>query len=301
MTGFLQQLLNGLMTGSSYAVIGLGFGLVFGVMRVCNVAHAQFFMLGGYVGFVVGLPFSMMAPGLSIVARIGIFVVVVAAAMLFMGLVGVIVERVIVRPLRGTQVMIPFIATAGAATALQYAVQAIFGADPVLVPRFIPSRTYYFAGLNVTTAQMTTLVGMVAMLVGVRYYVLRTRWGQATRAVAEWPYVAAACGVNVDRVFQLTLAISAAAGAVAGVLVSNLYASASPFMGDLFGTKAFICVLVAGNRKIEGMMLIGLIVGIAEALVAGYVSSTYRDAVAYLILVLILGFRPAGLFGSYEE
>jgi branched-chain amino acid transport system permease protein len=300
MTGFLQQLLNGLMIGSSYAVIGLGFGLVFGVMRVCNVAHAQFFMLGGYVGFMVGLPFSIMVPGLPIAARIGLFVVVVAAAMLVMGLFGMLVERVIVRPLRGTEVMIPFIATAGAATALQYAIQVIFGADPVMVPRLIPSRTYYFAGLNVTTAQMTTLVGMVTMLVGIRYYVHRTRWGQATRAVAEWPYVAAACGVNIDRVFQLTLAISAAAGAVAGVLVSNLYESASPFMGDLFGTKAFICVLVAGNRKVEGMMLVGLIVGVAEALVSGYVSSTYRDAVAYLILVLILGFRPAGLFGSYE-
>lgn len=301
MTEFFQQLLNGLMIGSSYAVIGIGFGLVFGVMRVCNVAHAQFFMLGGYVGFVVGLPFAMKAGPVSIAERMGIFVTVVVAAVVLMGLVGVIVERIIVRPLRGTPVMVPFIATAGAATALQYGAQLVFGADPVLVPRLIPSTTLYLAGLNVTSAQITTLVGMVAMLAGVRYYVHGTRWGQATRAVAEWPDVAAACGVNVDRVFQATLAISAAAGAVAGVLVSSLYASASPFMGDLFGTKAFICVLVAGNRKIEGMMLVGLIVGISEALVAGYISSTYRDAVAYLILVLILAFRPAGLFGSYEE
>jgi len=300
MTGFLQQLLNGLIIGSSYAVIGLGFGLVFGVMRVCNVAHAQFFVLGGYVGFLVGLPFVTLG-GLPIAARVGMFVAVILAAVLFMGLVGLIVERIIVRPLRGTPVMIPFIATAGAATALQYSCQLIFGADPVLVPRFIPSTTFYFAGLSVTTAQLMTLIGMVAMLAGVQYYVLYTRWGQATRAVAEWPYVAAACGVNINRVFQITLSISAAAGALGGVLVSNMYASASPFMGDLFGTKAFICVLVAGNRKIEGMMLVGLLVGIAEALVAGYVSSSYRDAVAYLILLAILAFRPSGLFGSYED
>jgi branched-chain amino acid transport system permease protein len=300
MIGFLQQLLNGLIIGSSYAVIGLGFGLVFGVMRVCNVAHAQFFMLGGYVGFLVGLPFVTLA-GLPIEVRIGMFVAVVLAAVLMMGIVGLVLERTIVRPLRGTAVMIPFIATAGAATALQYASQLIFGADPVLVPRFIPSTTFYFAGLNMTTAQLMTLAGMLAMLAGVQYYVHNTRWGQATRAVAEWPHVAAACGVNVNRVFQITLSISAAAAAVGGVLVSNMYSSASPFMGDLFGTKAFICVLVAGNRRIEGMMLVGLIVGIAEALVAGYLSSTYRDAVAYLILLGILTFRPSGLFGSYEE
>jgi branched-chain amino acid transport system permease protein len=300
MTGFLQQLLNGLIIGSSYAVIGLGFGLVFGVMRVCNVAHAQFFMLGGYVGFLVGLPFVSVG-GLPIEARIGLFVAVVMAAVLLMGVFGLVLERVVVRPLRGTAVMIPFIATAGAATALQYTCQLIFGADPVLVPRFIPSTTFHFAGLHMTTAQLMTLVGMVAMLAGVQYYVHSTRWGQATRAVAEWPHVAAACGVNINRLFQITLSISAAAAAVGGVLVSNMYSNASPFMGDLFGTKAFICVLVAGNRRIEGMMVVGLIVGIAEALVAGYISSTYRDAVAYLILLGILAFRPSGLFGSYEE
>ncbi len=285
---FLQQVLNGLMIGSTYAVVALGFSLVFSVMRVVNMAHPEFFMAGAFGAFVT----------ITYVTRnfFGVLVggIVVAAV------VGLVVERLAIRPVRGRYILIPFIATSGVGIALQHGAERIFGSDPVLVPAVMPSVSYSLGPLLVTRMQLITLGTAAVLMLALRYYVRNTKWGRATRAVAERPDVAAAFGVDVNLVSRLTIGISALMAGAAGVTIGLLYTSAWAFMGGLYGLKSFVCMLVAGNRYIEGVMVIGLLLGVLEALVSGYVTSTLRDAVAFGVLVVVLVFKPNGLFGSYD-
>jgi len=263
---FLQQVLNGLMIGSTYAVVALGFSLVFSVMRVVNMAHPEFFMAGAFGAY------------LTIRHVTTNFFGVLAGGMLVAAVIGLVVERLAIRPVRGRYVMIPFIATSGVGIALQHLAERVFGSDPVAIPPVVPTVSYTLGQLSVRN----------------------TKWGRATRAVAERPEVAAAFGVDVNFVSRLTIGISALMAGAAGVSIGILYTSAWAFMGLLYGLKSFVCMLVAGNRHIEGVMAIGLLLGVLEALVSGYVSSTLRDAVAFGVLVVVLVFKPGGLFGSYS-
>src|SRR5262249_60377143 len=156
------------------------------------------------------------------------------------------------------------------------------------------------SGVRVTSMQIPTVLTAVLIMLALRYYVYRTRWGRATRAVAEKPAVAAACGVNVNLVSQLPVSIASVMAGAAGVALGLLYSSAAPFMGLLYGLKSFICMLVAGNRYIEAIMAVGLLLGVVEAMVTGYVSSNLRDAVAFALLLAGLFFPPPGMFCSFE-
>ena len=300
MEQFFQQLINGIMIGSTYAVVALGFGLIFSVMRVVNLAHPEIFMVGAYVAFVVITRLHIPGQGLGVSVAVGVFLLVLVLAMVATGVVGLILERLVVRPTRGTYILTPFIATSGVSIVLQNGAQRVFGPDPVRVPSVIPAHTFAVSGVRVTSMQITTVLTAVLIMLALRYYVYRTRWGRATRAVAEKPDVAAACGVNVNLVSQLTVSIASIMAGAAGVTLGLLYSSAAPFMGLLFGLKSFVCMLVAGNRYIEAIMAVGLLLGVVEAMVTGYVSSNLRDAVAFALLLAVLFFRPQGLFGSYE-
>jgi branched-chain amino acid transport system permease protein len=300
MEQFFQQLVNGIMIGSTYAVVALGFGLIFSVMRVVNLAHPEIFMVGAYVAFVVITRLHVPGQGLGVSVAVGVFLLVLVLAMVVTGMVGLVLERLVVRPTRGTYILTPFIATSGVSIVLQNGAQRIFGPDPVRVPSVIPAHTFVLGGVRVTSMQITTVLTAVLIMLALRYYVYRTRWGRATRAVAEKPDVAAACGVNVNLVSQLTVSIASIMAGAAGVTLGLLYSSAAPFMGLLFGLKSFVCMLVAGNRYIEAIMAVGLLLGVVEAMVTGYVSSNLRDAVAFALLLAVLFFRPQGLFGSYE-
>jgi branched-chain amino acid transport system permease protein len=300
MEQFFQQLINGLMIGSTYAVVALGFGLIFSVMRVVNLAHPEIFMVGAYVAYVVITRLHLPGQGLGVSVAVGVFLLVLVLAMVATGVVGLILERLVVRPTRGTYILTPFIATSGVSLVLQNGAQRVFGPDPVRVPSVIPAHTFALSGVRVTSMQITTVLTAVLIMLALRYYVYHTRWGRATRAVAEKPDVAAACGVNVNLVSQLTVSIASVMAGAAGVTLGLLYSSAAPFMGLLFGLKSFVCMLVAGNRYIEAIMVVGLLLGIVEAMVTGYVSSNLRDAVAFALLLAVLFFRPQGLFGSYE-
>jgi branched-chain amino acid transport system permease protein len=300
MEQFFQQLINGIMIGSTYAVVALGFGLIFSVMRVVNLAHPEIFMVGAYVAFVVITRLHLPGQGLGVSVAVGVFLLVLVLAMVVTGVVGLVLERLVVRPTRGTYILTPFIATSGVSIVLQNGAQRIFGPDPVRVPSVIPAHTFVLSGVRVTSMQITTVLTAVLIMLALRYYVYRTRWGRATRAVAEKPDVAAACGVNVNLVSQLTVSIASIMAGAAGVTLGLLYSSAAPFMGLLFGLKSFVCMLVAGNRYIEAIMAVGLLLGVVEAMVTGYVSSNLRDAVAFALLLVVLFFRPQGLFGSYE-
>jgi branched-chain amino acid transport system permease protein len=300
MTTVMQQVVNGLMAGSVYAVVALGFALVFSVMRVLNMAHPDLAMVGAYVAYLIGTKaFPDQVGSLSAGSAIGVFALFLLAGMVVSGGAGAILERVVIRPTRGRYLLIPFIATAGVAIFLENGANRIFGANPVPVPSVLPYHVFNIAGVSFTAMQLATFVTAMVMMAAVHYYVSRSRWGLATRAVAESSDVAAGCGVDVNSVSRRTVVIASAMGGAAGVTIALLQTNAAPFMGLGLGLKAFVVMLVAGNRRIDGILIVGLMLGVLEAMVSGYLSSDLRDAVAFGLLLTILLFRPSGLFGSY--
>lgn len=285
---FLQQLVNGLVIGSTYAVVAIGFALAFTVLRVINFAHPDIFMVGMFAGLVAGIQWPVL----------GIAVVLLTGA-IGAGIVGFVLERTVIAPLRGRDVLMTLIGTLGVAIMLQNGMAVIAGPDPVAYPALIPRRFIDIGPVSLTLRQVVNF-GICLLLLGlVSIYVRATPWGRATRAIAERPDVAAAFGVNVARICQFTVILASTMAGVAAVSVGVLYGSAHAFIGLLYGLKAFICMLVAGNRYFEGVMVVGLAIGVVEALVTGYVSSSLRDAAAFFILIGVLYFRPNGLFGSY--
>jgi branched-chain amino acid transport system permease protein len=292
-----QQLINGVTLGCAYAVVAIGFGLIFSVMRVVNLAHPDFMMLGAYSVFGVTKIMTSAAPTAN---PFLILVLMVVVAVVISATAGLIVGETIVRPLRGHNVLIPFLATAGASIVIQNAVQVVFGPDPVGIAGIIPSFVVPVGLLSFTSAQVLVVVIAILILAGISFYVRGTRSGLAARALAERPDVTASCGVNINAVSRRTMMISAGSAGLAGLGLALLSGSASPTMGATYGVKSFVCMLVAGNRRIEGIMLVGLAVGVTEVLISGYLSSSYRDVLTYSLLIGVLFLRPGGIFGSYK-
>ena len=286
---FIQQLVNGLIIGSTYAVVAIGFALVFTVLRVINFAHPDIFMVGMFAGLVAGTHISDN------------FLVVLVCGALGAGVVGLALERAVLRPLRGRDVLMTLIGTLGVAIMLQNGAAAVMGPDPLAYPPAIPVKLLFSERIILTSTQAVNFLVSIVLLIGVSLYVRKTRYGRATRAIAERPDVTAAFGVDVNRVSQVTVVLASVMAGVAAVSVGVLYGSAWAFVGLFYGLKAFICMLVAGNRYFEGVILVALLLGVIEALVTGYVSSNYRDAAAFVVLIGVLYFRPNGLFGSYES
>ena len=285
---FLQQVCNGLVIGSTYAVVALGFALAFR----CFASSSSRIRTSSWSGCFPGCSrqiFSVWRAGLCLAGRRG------------RGRhLGFVVERTVIAPLRGRDVLTTLIGTLGVSIILQNGMAALMGPDPVAYPTLIPNRFYDIGPVTLTLRQISNFGLSILLLAGVSFYVRVTKIGRATRAIAEQPDVAAAFGVNVARVCQLTIVLASTMAGLASVSVGALYGSASAFVGLLYGLKAFICMLVAGNRHIEGVMAVALCLGILEALVTGYASSTLRDAVAFFVLIGVLFFRPDGLFGSYS-
>ena len=287
---FLQQVANGLVIGSTYAVVAIGFALAFTVLRVINFAHPDIFMVGMFTGLVAATQYPVLGLGL-----------VMLAGMLGAGAVGFVLERTVIAPLRGRDVLMTLIGTLGVAIMLQNGMALIAGPDPVAFPSLLPRRFIDIGPVALTLRQIANFVICLLLLALVSFYVRGTSYGRATRAIAERPDVAAAFGVNVGRICQFTILLASLMAGAAAVSVGMLYGSASAFVGLLYGLKAFICMLVAGNRYFEGVMVVALAIGIIEALVTGYLSSSLRDAVAFFVLIGVLYFRPNGLFGSYSS
>ena len=286
---FLQQIANGLVIGSTYAVVALGFALAFTVLRVINFAHPDIFMVGMFAGLVAGVQFP----------EGGLLLAIVVGAVVA-GAVGFLIERAVIRPLRGRDVLSTLIGTLGVAIMLQNGMAIIAGPDPVAYPLLLPRKMIDIGPVALTFKQLVNFGICVLLLAFVSFYVRGTRIGRATRAIAERPDVAAAFGINVGLICTVTIVIASMMGGVAAVSVGTLYGSAWAFVGLLYGLKAFTCMLVAGNRYFEGVMVVGLAIGVIEALVTGYVSSSLKDAVAFFVLIGVLYFRPNGLFGSYS-
>jgi branched-chain amino acid transport system permease protein len=287
----LQQLINGISIGAVYALIALGYTMVYGILRFINFAHSDVFMVGAFIGYFVGkhLPEGTVWGGLC----------ALAAAMLGCAVLGIVIERLVYRPLRGGPTLNVLITAIGVSLFLEYTGQLVFGATPRSFPQIFPEKTIALGGLIVSTNQLLVIVVAAALMVALQFAVYRTKIGMAMRAVALNPKAAQLVGVNIDIVISFTFALGSALAAAGGVLYALNYPSIDPLMGVAPGLKAFVAAVLGGIGNIPGAALGALILGMTETFVDGSRWSTYKDAIAFAVLIGILLFRPAGLLGRY--
>ena len=283
---FIQQLVNGISLGSIYALIALGYTMVYGIIRLINFAHGDIYMLGAYIGF-----FCTSILHLS-------FFPALILAMLGAALAGVIIEKAAYRPLRNAPKIAVLITAIGVSFFLEYGGMLLVTPQPRTFPAVFPAKLYNIGGIIINSQQIVILAISLALMILLTYVVQKTKIGKAMRAVSYDTDAARLMGINVDNVISFTFAIGSGLAAAAGVLVGIYYNSIDPLMGIMPGLKAFVAAVLGGIGIIPGAMLGGVIMGIVEALVSGFISSTYRDAAAFLILILILLFKPSGLLGK---
>lgn len=281
---FLQQLFNGVMLGSTYAIVAVGLTLVFGILHVPNFAHGHLYMLGAYLAF-----FLMTNYGFG-------FWIALFSSVVIMAVVGVILERVAYRPLRERPHIDSFISAVGALMILETSVTVIWGPQGRRIPNPYPDIVELF-GVTMSHQRLLVILAAVLMISGLHLFIKRTTLGAAIEAVAQNPEGAMLVGIDVNRVSSLTFAISAATAAAAACLVAPIFII-SPTMGALLGMKAFVIVILGGLGSIPGAILGGYILGLVEALGGGYLSAAYKDVYAFGALILILSIRPTGLFGK---
>jgi branched-chain amino acid transport system permease protein len=297
MTEFFQQLINGLALGSILALIALGYTMVYGILRFINFAHGDIFMLGAFAGFYLTPKIAVIFPTPSILSCLA----VMAIAMMICAALGIVIEKLAYRPLRRSSKLTVLITAIGVSMFLEYAGQLIFGAAPKSFPSLIPAYPItHFGGLSITSDQIIVLVVTLLLLIALRFIVLKTKIGMAMRALSFNPEAAALMGVNTDVVISFTFGLGSALAAAAGILFAINYPAIDPLMGILPGLKAFVAAVLGGIGDLTGAVLGGLILGVTETLVAGYISSTYRDAIAFGILIVILLVKPSGLLGRKE-
>lgn len=292
MTELLQHLLNGLSLGSVYAVIALGYTMVYGILALINFAHGDVFMLGAFVGVYTSRMMTGQEPSFMGAAVVTLLAMLVCAAL------GVIIERFAYRPLRDQPRLTCLITAIGVSLFIENVSQLVFGKGPQSFAGVFPETSYQVGNVTVLSNQLLVVAVGAAVMVVLQFIVFRTRLGTAMRAVSFNHEVAALMGIPVDRVIAITFAMGSALAAVAGILVAQMYKSVDPLLGMKYGLKAFVAAVLGGIGNIPGAMVGGLVMGLAESLVAGYGGSAYRDAIAFAVLIGILIFRPAGLFGS---
>jgi branched-chain amino acid transport system permease protein len=299
MTELLQQLINGLSLGAIYALIALGYTMVYGVLRFINFAHSDVFMVGAYAGYFLGprLGAGTIQGGLA----------TLAGAMAICALLGVIIEKLAYKPLRGRSNLTVLITAIGVSLLLQNGGQKVVGANPRAfqfagpggVNRgLFPETQLHFRSLTISSNQVIVLVVALVLLAGLWWIVHRTRVGTAMRAMSFNATAASLVGINNNAVISFTFALGSALAGAGGVLYAMNYPSIDPLMGTLPGLKAFVAAVLGGIGNLPGAALGGLLIGLVETFVSGTRASTYRDAIAFAILILILLFRPAGLLGK---
>jgi branched-chain amino acid transport system permease protein len=289
-TELLQQLINGLALGAIYALIALGYTMVYGVLRFINFAHSDVFMVGAFSGYFL----ARLLPAGSVLSGIAVLI----GAMVICALLGVIIERLAYRPLRGRSTLTVLITAIGVSLLLQNLGQRIFGPNPRSFPALFPLHQFHIGGLVVSSAQIMVFAVALVLLFLLRHIVLHTRTGTAMRALSFNPVAASLVGVNNDRVISFTFALGSALAAAGGILYASNYPSIDPLMGTLPGMKAFVAAVLGGIGNIAGAAIGGLVLGLVETGVVGFGGSTYRDAVAFAVLILILLLRPEGLLGK---
>ena len=282
----IQQLINGISLGSIYALIALGYTMVYGIIKLINFAHGDIYMVGAYIGF-----FATTVLGVS-------FVPALLIAMVGAGLAGMLIEYLAYRPLRFAPKISVLITAIGVSLLLEYGGMLVVSPQPRTFPAVFPTETYNLAGIIINNQQVVILVVSLLLMVLLTYVVQYTKIGKAMRAVSFDTEAAQLMGIDSGRIISFTFGIGSALAAAAGVLVGVYYNSIDPLMGIMPGLKAFVAAVLGGIGVIPGAMVGGVMLGVIEALVSGFLSSTFRDAAAFIILIVILLFRPAGLFGK---
>jgi len=300
---FLQQLVNGLVLGSIYALVALGYTMVYGILELINFAHGEVTMIGAMVALSVIGVLMGAAPDLPgvLVVLAGILVAIPACMAL-----AFTIEKIAYRPLRKAPRLAPLITAIGVSIILQNLAMLIWGRQYVSFPAILPPSKYEFLGAHISLLQIVIVVLAMGVMAGLWLLVEKTRLGRAMRATAQSREVAQLMGVNVDRVISATFIIGAAIAAIAGVMVSAYYGLAHYYMGFMLGLKAFSAAVLGGIGNLFGAMLGGLLLGVIEALGAGYIGditggflgSHYQDVFAFFVLILVLVFRPSGLLGE---
>jgi branched-chain amino acid transport system permease protein len=318
---FLQQVVNGLTLGAVYAVVALGYTMVYGIIQLINFAHGELVMIGAMVAFsVIGALAPAGLPPLVVVLA------GTACAVPVCMLVAYSMERLAYRPLRRAPRLAPLITAIGVSIILQHVALLVWSRNVLAFPQLIRTESYGFFGASITNVQLAIIGLSVALMAGLAFLVYRTRLGTAMRATAQNPQVAGLMGIDINRVIAATFVIGAALAAVAGVMVGSYYGIAQYTMGSILGLKAFSAAVLGGIGNIPGAMLGGVLLGVVEALGAGYIGdltdlcqygalrsridacqggghfvlfgSNYQDVFAFLVLILVLVFRPSGLLGE---
>jgi len=290
----LQQLANGIAWGSIYALIALGYTMVYGILRLINFAHGDVYMVGAFTAY-----FSARALGAGGAnPSLGLALLVLVISMIACAVLGVLIEFFAYRPVRRSSRLTALITAIGVSLLLENLGIRIFGADPKFFPQLVPPRSITLTeGVVVTNHQVTVVLVSMALMVGLTLFITKTRTGKAMRAVAFNRDAASLMGIPVNRIITITFAIGSALAAAAGVLVGLTNPKIEPLMGIMPGVKAFVAAVLGGIGSIPGAAIGGLTMGVSEYLVVGYVSSTFRDAIAFVILILVLLIRPTGLLG----
>jgi branched-chain amino acid transport system permease protein len=296
---FFQNLVNALQWGSFYALIALGYSMVYGILMLFNFAHGDIFMVGAYIGFGV-------ATGLVALASMGalalptwlILVLTIIITMFLTSLVGMMVERVAYRPLREAPRASAAITGLMVGIILETGNLALLGARRVRFPTLIESTTYDIGGVFVTNKKIMIVVVSLLLMLALDQFVRRTKWGMAMRAMAFDYAIVPLMGVPINTIAALTFAVGSGLAAAAGILFGVAYPVLDPYMGIVFGWKAFVAAILGGRGSILGATLAGFLLGFIEIFVAMIFPSTLRDLIAYSIILLILTFRPHGFFGE---
>lgn len=296
---FFQNLVNALQWGSFYALIALGYSMVYGILMLFNFAHGDIFMVGAYIGFGVATGLlALVSTGMITAPNWVILVLTILFSMILTSFVGMIVERVGYRPLRDAPRASAAITGLMIGIILETGNLILLGARRVSFPALIQTETYNLGGVYITNKKIMIVVVSLALMLALHQFVQRTKWGMAMRAMAYDYTVVPLMGVSINTIARLTFAIGSALAAAAGILFGVAYPVLDPYMGIVFGWKAFVAAILGGRGSVLGATLAGFLLGFIEIFVAMIFPSTLRDLIAYSIILLILVFRPHGFFGE---
>lgn len=300
---FLQQIINGLVLGSMYALVALGYTMVYGVLNLINFAHGEILMIGALTALSILRLLSWLVPDLPGAVQM---LLAVLGAIPVCIIVSILIERIAYRRLRNAPRLAPLITAIGMSILLQTLAMLIWGRNPLPFPQLLASEPFHIGQALLTPTQLVLLISAAVSMLALVVLIEKTKLGRSMRAVAENPRIAALMGVNANRVIVLTFAIGAALAAIAGVMWAANYATAQFAMGFVPGLKAFSAAVLGGIGNIYGAMLGGILLGLIESLGAGYIGeltggvlgSHYQDIFAFIVLILVLTIRPSGLMGE---
>lgn len=295
MSDFLQHTVNGLSLGAIYALVALGYTMVYGILQFINFAQGEIFMLGAYFGYYLAIPLGVNEGR----QNTGIFLLVLVLSMAATATCGFVIEKLAYRPLRKAPRINVLITAVGVSLLLQFGAQMVFGPNPRPFPTLINLESaYHFGAIQVEPIQIVVFVVAIALMLALEFFLTKTRSGKAMRAVSHNHDVAKLLGIPVDNIISLTFIVGSALAGAGGILVGLSYPKIEPLMGLMPGLKAFVAAVLGGIGNVRGAVVGALVMGLSEQYIVSYGAPTFRDAIAFLFLILILIFKPSGLFGK---